>query len=107
MRQYYIYLLASESRRFYTGITNDLQARVYQHKHPAAETFASRHRIDKLLYFEVVSSPTTAIRREKQIKCWPRIRRVRLVELHNAGWVDLARGWFPGTTQRDLTSGNP
>ena len=107
MRQYYIYLLASESRRFYTGVTNDLHARVYQHKHPVAETVASRHRIDKLIYFEVTTNPTAAIRREKQIKHWPRVRRVRLVEQHNAGWVDLARGWFPDRTQRDLTSGNP
>jgi putative endonuclease len=107
MRQYYTYLLASESRRFYTGVTNDLHARVFQHKHPVGDTFASRHRIDKLVYFEVTTNARAAIIREKQLKHWPRPRKIRLIEQHNAGWVDLARGWFPIDEERDRASGNP
>ena len=90
MRQFYIYLLASESRRLYTGVTNDLHARVYQHKHPIGETFGSRHHIHKLVYFEVTRNPRTAITREKQLKAGSRSKKIALINTMNPEWRDLS-----------------
>src|SRR2546428_9901375 len=90
----YIYILASLSRRLYTGVTNNLERRMYQHRNKLTPGFATSYRINRLVYFEVVYGAMNAIRREKQIKAWTREKRMALVESVNAGWLDLARDWF-------------
>ncbi len=89
MRQYYIYIMASLSRCLYVGITNDLRRRVWEHKTGALPGFTRKYRVTKLVYFEITSDPNAAIAREKQLKRWPRKRKYRLIEMHNAGWLDL------------------
>jgi putative endonuclease len=89
MRQYYVYIMASLSRRLYVGITNDLRRRVWEHKTGALPGFTRRYRVTNLVYFEITSDPNVAIAREKQLKRWPRRRKHRLIEGHNAGWLDL------------------
>ena len=90
MRQYYVYIMASHSRRLYVGITNDLARRVAQHKRGEIEGFTRRYRIIRLVYFEQTGDVRAAIAREKQLKQWPRTRKERLIERGNAGWLDLA-----------------
>ena len=89
--QYYIYILSNSNNNvIYTGVTNDLIRRVYEHKgHFDRGSFTSRYNVDKLVYFEVSSSIEVAIEREKQIKGWNRNRKNKLVESQNPGWVDL------------------
>ena len=94
MHQYYVYILASLSRRLYTGVTNDLMRRVYQHKQRAASSFTQRYRIDRLVYFDCSASVQAAIAREKQLKQWTRARKHRLIETNNAGWRDLSLDWL-------------
>ena len=65
MRQYYVYILASKSRRLYIGVTNDLTRRIYQHR-SGLEHHTSRYRIDRLVYFEIFGEPMYAIEREKR-----------------------------------------
>jgi putative endonuclease len=94
MRTYVVYILANRNRRLYIGVTSDLQRRVWQHKQGTVDGFTRRFRVDRLVYFEQTPNIRAAIAREKQLKRWPRWRKVRLIELSNAGWLDLANDWF-------------
>ena len=89
--QYYVYILTNEHNTvLYTGITNDLMRRVYEHKnHLDKGSFTAQYNIEKLVYFEVTSNVKTAIEREKQIKGWNRKRKNKLIESKNPNWDDL------------------
>ncbi len=86
---YYVYILASRSRTLYTGITSNLERRMYEHRSGAMEGFTKRYKIYRLVYFEVFGSAVAAISREKQVKAWRREKRVALVESANPTWDDL------------------
>ena len=73
----------------YTGITNDLKRRVYEHKEKLIDGFTKRYNIDKLVYYEVYEDISTAISREKQIKGGSRQRKIDLINVMNKGWKDL------------------
>ena len=90
MAQYYVYILASRAGgAIYTGVTNDLVRRVYEHKNAFVRGHAKHYGIDKLVYFEVYDSAYQAIQREKNIKHWPRAWKTRLIVRENAAWRDL------------------
>ena len=89
-RQYFVYILASRSRRLYVGCTNDLARRLAQHRAGVFAGFTSRYRIHSLVHFEVTTDVRAAIARERELKGWSRERKMRLVESANAGWLDLA-----------------
>ena len=93
MRQFYVYVLASTSRVLYVGVTNDLTRRMYEHKHGIVPGFTKRYRVTSLVHFEATADIGGAIAREKQLKRWPRWRKVRLIEAQNAGWLDLSASW--------------
>ena len=88
---YYVYILANANNRvIYTGVTNDLIRRVYEHKqHFDKSSFTARYNVDKLVYFEETPSNLAAIEREKQIKGWNRKRNNKLVESKNPNWKEL------------------
>ena len=92
--QYYVYMLTNEKGNvLYTGVTNDLIRRVYEHKnHLDKGSFTVRYNIEKLVYFEVTSEVEAAIEREKQIKGWSRKHKDKLVEKKNPNWIDLYEG---------------
>jgi putative endonuclease len=73
----------------YTGITNNLIRRVYEHKEGLIKGFTRRYNVDKLVYYEVFEDITEAISREKQIKGGSRQRKIDLVDLFNGEWKDL------------------
>ena len=100
-QRYYVYILASRSRVLYTGLTNDLHRRVYQHKTCAVPGFTTRYSVTRLVYFEMTPDVLAAIAREKAIKSWTREKRIHLIEQVNAGWSDLALDWFPGMPRLD------
>ncbi len=89
MKTYYVYIMASDSRTLYTGVTNDLARRVYEHKNKLMPGFTAKYNINTLLYYEAFEDINVAIAREKQIKGWSRAKKVALIELSNPGWVDL------------------
>lgn len=70
MRQYYVYIMTNRSRTLYTGVTNNLYRRVYEHKNKLIGGFTKKYKITKLVWYEVTSEITSAIAREKQIKGW-------------------------------------
>jgi putative endonuclease len=100
-RSYCVYTVASDSRVLYTGVTGDLQRRVYQHKVGEVPGFTARYSVTRLVYFESTPDVRSAIAREKVIKSWTREKRIRLIETVNAGWSDLAADWFPEMSEQD------
>ena len=93
MKQYYVYIMTSNSGTLYTGMTNDLHRRVYQHKRKLIPGFTSRYNVNRLVYFEVFKQPQQAIAREKQIKGWLRRKKIALIEELNPTWRDLSQDW--------------
>ena len=77
---YYVYILANQTNvTLYTGVTNDLIRRVYEHKHEmAVDSFTARYHVHKLVYFEQTGDIRAALEREKQIKSWKRARKMPL-----------------------------
>jgi putative endonuclease len=94
VRQFHVYILASRSRRLYVGVTSDIVSRIHRHKHHVFPGFTAQYNIVRLVYFETTSNSVAAITREKQLKRWPRPRKIRLIELHNPDWRDLSNDWY-------------
>lgn len=80
MRSYYVYILASLSKVLYTGVTNDLERRVREHKEKTFGGFTARYNVHRLVYVEEYDDVHAAITREKQIKGWKRIKKINLIE---------------------------
>ena len=87
---YYVYILTNKaSTVLYTGVTNDLGRRVYEHKEKFVAGFTKRYDASRLVYFETFDDPTSAIEREKQLKAGSRKRKMDLVTDFNPTWRDL------------------
>jgi len=90
---YYVYMLSSKKNGIiYTGVTNDLKKRVYQHKNEEVKGFTKKYNVKKLVYFELTGSIESAIKREKVLKKWNRQWKIRLIEKNNPEWGDLYDG---------------
>ena len=87
---YYVYMMTNKYNNvLYTGVTNDLARRVYEHRnHLLRDSFTARYHSTKLVYFESTEDVRSAIQREKQIKSWNRTRKDTLVESQNPTWND-------------------
>ena len=93
-KEYYVYIMTNKSRTLYTGVTNNLVRRVYEHKNKLIPGFTSKYNIRFLVYYEATSSIQSAIEREKQIKGWLRAKKVALINSMNPEWKDLSEEWF-------------
>ena len=93
-RTYYVYIMTNNSRTLYTGVTNNLERRVYEHKKGSVRGFTKKYNIDKLVYYDSCPDVNEAIKREKQIKGWLRRKKIDLIESVNPEWKDLSEGWF-------------
>ena len=90
MKQYCVYITASTSRVLYIGATSNLQSRIWQHKHKVVKGFTKKYNVDKLVYFEQTEDVISALEREKQLKKWSRIKKIKLIEKINPNWKDLS-----------------
>ena len=91
---YYTYILTNRNNKvMYIGMTNNLERRLYEHKHHLIEGFTLRYNVDKLVYFECSFDVKAAIAREKELKGWTRARKNALVESVNPAWQDLSKDW--------------
>ncbi len=89
-RRYYVYIMTNKRNTvLYTGVTNDLKRRVYEHKEKLTEGFTKKYNLTKLVYYEVFDDPENAITREKQIKGGSRQKKISLVNGFNRSWRDL------------------
>lgn len=93
MTKQYVYIMSNKSRTLYTGVTNDLERRVYEHKRKLVAGFTTKYNIDRLVYYEATEDVNTAISREKQIKGWLRAKKIALIESMNPQWADLSGRW--------------
>jgi len=88
--QYYIYLMSNKNNTvIYTGVTNNLKRRVYEHKEKMIDGFTKKYNVNKLVYFEATNDINSAIQREKQIKAGSRQKKIDLINSINKGWKDL------------------
>ena len=88
---YFVYILTNRTNVvLYTGVTNDLERRLWEHRsHADPNSFTARYQVHKLVYFETTPDIRSAIAREKQIKSWSRKKKNQMVENVNPGWEDL------------------
>ena len=94
----FVYILANDTNVcLYTGVTNDLERRLYEHRNELdPNSFSAKYHIHKLVYYEETDDPYAAITREKQIKGWNRKRKNKLIETKNPHWKDLSEQWRNG-----------
>jgi putative endonuclease len=86
---YCVYILASRSRNLYTGVTDNLERRMVEHRQGLVPGFTTRYRIFRLVHFELFGDIRDAIAREKEIKRWRREKKIWLIERQNPTWEDL------------------
>ena len=88
--QYYVYILTNKSNKvLYTGMTNNLIRRTYEHKNNLVEGFTKKYNVNKLVYYDITNDVNAAITREKQIKGWIRQKKIDLITEFNPEWKDL------------------
>jgi len=115
---FFTYIVASgRNGTIYTGSTDDLVTRVFQHKNKTFTGFTAKHSVDQLVWYEVFESRSAAFKRERQIKKWNRAWKLDLIEKANPGWRDLhealrlgdlkdAKDWSPPLTKTDVDREN-
>ncbi len=93
---YYVYIMTNKSNRvLYTGVTDNLDRRVNEHKYKISEkSFTARYNLSKLVYYETTTSIKSAIEREKQIKSGSRTTKRQLINNFNPEWKDLSLDFF-------------
>ncbi len=97
----FVYILASQTRRLYVGVTNDLVRRAWEHRTEAVPGFTRRYGIHRLVYFETLVGPAEAIAREKQVKDYARVKKIAMINSVNPEWNDLAEVWFADVSRDD------
>ncbi len=95
MRTYYVYIMTNKCNTvLYTGFTNDIERRVYEHKNKLIDGFTKKYNITKLVWYSDSEDIQAAINAEKQIKGWLRKKKINLIESENPNWDDLSKDWY-------------
>ena len=89
-----MYILTNWNNKvIYTGATNNLERRIYEHKNKVTDGFTKKYNVNKLVYFDSAIDIKSAIEREKQIKGWTRQKKNDMIEEANPTWADLSERW--------------
>jgi putative endonuclease len=95
VKRYYVYIITNHRNTvLYTGVTNDLNQRVFDHKTKLNKGFAAKYHCEKLIYFEEFGNVEQAIAREKQLKKYRRSWKEDLINEMNPDWTDLSQEWY-------------
>lgn len=95
MNTYYVYIMTNRRRTtLYTGMTNNTQRRVREHKSHLVPGFTSQYKLEYLVHLEETNDVKSAIEREKQIKGWSRAKKNALIDKSNPTWRDLSEDWL-------------
>lgn len=90
MKHYYVYILTNKTNKvLYTGVTDNLLRRTFEHKNKALSGFTEKYNVSKLVYAEAFNNPNDAIAAEKRIKGWLRKKKIALIESSNPKWHNL------------------
>ena len=90
-KTYYVYIMTNERNgTLYIGVTNNLLRRVWEHKTGQADSFTREYQTKMLVFFEETTDIYSAIQREKQLKKWNRLWKLRIIEEFNPDWKDLS-----------------
>ena len=101
MHLYYVYILASQARVLYIGVTRNLEQRLTDHRASRKpDSFTTQYHVIRVMYCEEYTEVRQAIDREKQLKSWRRSKKVHLIEKTNPEWQDLAAIPRPGPSLR-------
>ena len=89
---YYVYILSNDTNvTVYVGVTNDLERRLWEHRHHIDPySFTAKYHVDKLVYYETTTDIRAALEREKQLKSWNRRKKNELIQRMNPMWHDLS-----------------
>ncbi len=101
MDKYYVYIMSSNTKVLYVGMTNNIARRVYEHKNKMNIGFTAKYNVDNLVYFEELADEISAVKREKQLKGWLRGKKIELVEAINPEWKDLSAPWLDKLMGKD------
>jgi len=94
MKSYWVYIISNKSRRLYTGFTDNIARRVFEHKEKIfPDSFTARYNFDVLVFFERYSRFISAKVREKEIKGWRKQKKLKLILAQNPDWADLSLEW--------------
>ena len=99
---FYVYMMASDNRVLYIGVTNSVTKRVWQHKFGEIEGFTKKYKVTRLVHWESFDDVRNAINREKALKGWKREKKVGLIEETNPKWKDLAENWYRRRTDEEM-----
>lgn len=89
-RQPAVYILANKRNgTLYVGVTSDLIKRIWQHKNDVVKGFTERYSVHQLVWYELHETMESAIRKEKTLKNWKRVWKLKLIERSNPNWQDL------------------
>ena len=92
MNTYFVYIVTNRPRGvLYTGVTNDILRRAWEHRNSAVPGFSRKYNTRMLVWYEPYGDIELAIQREKRIKRWRRAWKLNLIEQMNPGWLDL---WY-------------
>jgi putative endonuclease len=95
MKNGFVYIMASQKNgTLYTGVTSNLLKRVYEHKNNLFEGFTSKYSVHQLVFLEDCGNIESAIVREKHIKGYSRVKKIKLIEGNNPNWNDLSEEWY-------------
>lgn len=95
MKNGFVYMLTNKNNTvIYTGVTSNLEQRIWQHKHKVIEGFTKKYNCDKLIWFQQAEEIESAIAREKQIKSWSRKKKEALINESNPQWADISLQLF-------------
>ncbi|MEI6107768.1 MAG: GIY-YIG nuclease family protein [Opitutae bacterium] len=104
-RSCWVYILTNKRNgTLYTGMSNSLERRLWEHKAKLIDGFTKQYGLDRLVYFEQHRDVTQAIAREKEIKGWLRRRKLALIEKDNPTWADLSSNWSGNSLDSSLRS---
>ena len=94
MKTFWCYIMSNKSRQLYTGLTDDIFKRVFEHKNKLyPSSFTAQYVYDMLVHYEEYGSAASASAREKEIKGWRREKKLNLILSENPDWVDLSLEW--------------
>ena len=91
IKNYWVYIATNKSNTLYTGVTNDLQRRMHEHKNKLIGGFTKKYNINKLVYYQLFNNPKEAIGAEKKIKGWTRKKKIELIKSVNPTFKDLLK----------------